>query len=463
MITPASTRWASLALALLVLLPLCLTAGSNAQAQRISLLRDAEIEQFLQDYSHPLFAAAGLDPAAVEIYLVGDPSLNAFVTNGLKMFIHTGLITSADTPNQIEGVIAHEAGHLAGGHQQRGAEAMAAASRPAMLSLVLGAAAIAAGAPEAGMGIMGLGQTIGLAEYLSYSRGQEAAADQAAVSYLETVGSSGQGLVEFFDKISNRQLLSARRPDPYFQTHPLALQRMVSLRERVEAQSHFEVADSEEEILRLKMIQAKIHGFMQDTMVTLRQYPLQDQSKPARYARAVAYYRSSQLDKALREVDRLIEEEPENPFFEELKGQMLFEHGKVREALAPHRRAMELAPQYALLRINLARALIALETQEEVKEAIDVLKIALQIEPDNGFGWSQMARGYSYIGREEMANLAQAQAFFAWGNLAEAHRFASRARGQLEVGSPEHLQALDIIAASEETAREARRSNNNRR
>ncbi|MEM9990015.1 MAG: M48 family metalloprotease, partial [Pseudomonadota bacterium] len=350
-----------------------------AKAQGISLLRDAEIEQFLRDYSDPVLVAAGLDPAAVDIYLVGDPSLNAFVANGLKMFYHTGLITEADTPNQILGVIAHETGHLAGGHQQRGAAARAQASRPMMLSLVLGAAAIAAGSPEAGMSILGLGQTVSVAEALAYNRGQEAAADQAAITYLETIGASGEGLVEFFEKLSNRQLLRSRRPDPYFQTHPLPLQRMNNLRERVANQKNVTHRDTEEDIFRLRMIQAKIHGFMQDSYTTLRQYPLSDQSPPARYARAVAYYRGSELEKALREVDRLIEEDQDNPYFQELKGQMLFEHGKVWESVGPHRKSTELAPQYALLKINLARALIALESQAELEEAISILRLALQI------------------------------------------------------------------------------------
>jgi predicted Zn-dependent protease len=427
-----------------------------SQAHAQTLLRDAEIEEYLSDYARPLFEAAGLEREVVEIYLVGDSSLNAFVTNGLKVFVHTGLILAADTPNQIEGVLAHETAHLAGGHQQRGRDAMATASRPALLSLVLGAAVIAAGAPEAGFGIAGLGQQIGMAEFLSYSRGQESAADQAAVDYLDTVGSSGQGLLEFFDKLANRQLITSRRIDPYLQSHPLALSRMNRLRDRVEQSPHAEVADSEDEIVRLKMIQAKINGFMNDTQVTMRQYPLRDQSPPARYARAVGYYRASQLDKALTEIERLIEEQPDNPFFAELKGQMLFEHGKIAESVAPHRRSTELAPQFALLKINLARALIALEDRPQTEEAVVILREALQKEPENSFGWAELARAYAFLGDEPQAALAQAQSLYARGNLPEAHRFASLARDKLEPGTPEHLQALDIVVASEDMARKAR-------
>lgn len=440
--------------ALLACLVVSFVMGA-ARAQ--TLLRDAEIEQYLRDYTDPILVAAGLETEAVEIYLVGSPELNAFVTAGLKIFIHTGLITAAETPNEIEGVIAHETGHLAGGHQQRGADAYAQAARPAIMSLVLGAAIIAAGGPvDAGVAIGSLGQTIGITEYLAYNRSQESAADQAAATYLEQIGRSGQGLVDFFDKLNNRQLITANRIDPYFLTHPLALQRMNALRSRVATSTSLANVDTPDQIARLRLIQAKINGFMQGSQATLRQYPLKDQSAPARYARAVAYYRASQLDKATVEIGRLLAEQPDNPFFHELHGQMLFEHGKIAESVAPHRRSVTLAPQYALLKINLARSLIALEDKASSDEAVILLKAALQQEQDNGFAWAELARLYAFQGREELASLAQAQAFFSSGNLAEAHRFASRARDKLTAGTPEHLQALDIIAASEEEARKAR-------
>lgn len=430
-----------------------LFSAANAQ----SLLRDAEIEQFLKDYADPLFAAAGLDPKFVKVYIVGDNSLNAFVTAGQKVFVHTGLIVTADTPNQIQGVLAHETGHIAGGHQQRGSEAYAKASKPAMLSLVLGATVIAAGGPpEAAFALGGLGQTVGIAEYLSYSQGQESAADQAGVSYLEAVGASGEGLIEFFGKLKNNQLIRASKIDPYLSTHPMALKRMNRLRERVEAQPSFDVKDSPEEIDRLHMIQAKINGFMQAPQATMRQYPLADHSDPARYARAVAYYRDSRLQDALREIGRLIDAHPDNPFFWELKGQMLFEHGKIAESIAPHERSVQLAPQYALLKVNLARSLIATERNDDVKHAVTILQDALRMENDNSFAWSELARAEALLGNEAAASLAQAQAFFARGDLPSAHRFASRARDLLEPGTPAHLQALDIIATTEDIARKAR-------
>ena len=425
-----------------------------AQAAAQTLLRDAEIEAYLRDYTNPLLEAAGLEPSGVDLYLVGDRSLNAFVAGGANIFVHTGLIVEADTPNQLEGVLAHETGHIAGAHLARGSEAISAASKPALMSLVLGAALVAAGAPDAGMAAIGLGQSVAQGQFLTYSQGQESAADQAAATYLETVGSSGEGLVEFFGKLSNRQLLTSRRIDPYLQTHPLASRRQSRLRERVADNGN--PPDTEEERLRLRMIQAKINGFMDAPYTTLRRYPLSDQSEPARYARAVAYYRAADLAKATREIDRLIEEQPRNPYFAELKGQMLFEHGKVAASVAPHRRSVELQPDAALLRINLARALVATEDRASVEEAVGVLGVALDMEPKNGFGWTELARAQARLGDEALASLAQAEAFFAFGDLPEAHRFATRAQGMLEPGTNAHQQALDIINASRDAAAKAR-------
>ncbi|MCI5047072.1 MAG: M48 family metalloprotease [Aquisalinus sp.] len=443
---------------LLVLLPaLFLLGTSGAFAQ--SFLRDAEIEQFLEDYSRPLFEAAGLPAESVGIHLIGDPSLNAFVANGLNMYVFTGLITAAEVPNEIEGVIAHETGHMAGGHLQRSDEAIRAASRPMMLSLVLGTAAIIAGAPDAGIGIIGLGQQVGQANFLSYSRGQESRADQAAITYLDDVGSSSQGLVDFFRKLRNQQIITFNQANPYYQTHPLANSRMTALEARVQESENLDNVDTEEEIMRLKMIQAKIHGFLQNSQTTLRQYPLADTSAPARYARAVAYYRGSNLNAGLREIDSLIAEQPENPFFYELKGQMLFEHGRIAESVEPHRRSSELAPQYALLKVNHARALVALEREAQMNEAIDILKLALNMEPDNIFGWTELARAYSAIGRDDLAAFATAEAYFNAGVPHEAHRFATRASKLLNEQTPEWRQANDIIRATAEDAAKFQRRN----
>ncbi len=421
-----------------------MTAG-EASAQ--SLLRDAEIEQWLDDYSRPIFRAAGLPADEIEILIVGDQSFNAFA-GGLTMGVNSGLITLSDTPNEIEGVIAHEAGHIAGGHTARSDEAYSAATRPMILSLVLAAGAIAAGAPDAGLGILALGQTVGIANALKYSRGQESSADQAALSYLDAVGHSGAGLIQSFKRLSGSQIVHSQRVNPYLQSHPLALARVNALEERAQTLSHFDAKDSPEEIHRLRMIQAKILGFMQPSQFTLRQYPLSDTSDPAQYARAVAYYRGTEMEKALKEIDALLEKHPENPFFHELKGQMLFEFGRVADSVEPHRRSVALLPDKALLRINLGRALAASEETDDLNAAVKELKAALLVEPDNSFGWFELARAQGALGHDGLADLAMAESRYNVGAKPDAAQFARRALQRIPKGTPEWRQANDIIVAS---------------
>jgi predicted Zn-dependent protease len=424
-----------------------MVAASVSGAAAQSVLRDAEIEQFLDDYSLPVFRAAGIPADEIKILIIGDQTLNAFA-GGLVMGVNTGLFTISDTPSQIQGVIAHEAGHIAGGHSARSDEAMSAATRPMLLSLVLAAGAIAAGAPDAGIGILGLGQRIGIANALTYSRGQESSADQAALTYLDAIHRSGAGLIESFEKMRNDQLIHGQKVNPYLQSHPLAVQRITALTERAKASPYFDVKDSPEEIERLHLIQAKIRGFMQDVNVTLRQYPLSDQSEPALYARAVAYYRSADLDRALREIDRLLAAHPDNPYYNELKGQMLFEFGRVADAIEPHRRSVELAPGKALLLINYGRALAATEDPKNLDLAVGELKSALLIEPDNSFGWFELARAYGSLDNEPLADLAMAESRYNDGAKPDAASFAMRARSKLKRGTPEWRQATDIIVAS---------------
>ena len=418
---------------------------SSANAQ---LLRDAEIEQWLDDYSRPLFRAAGLPADQIDILIIGDPTPNAFA-GGLTMGIHTGLITTADRPNQVEGVIAHEAGHIAGGHTARSDEALSSASRPLLLSLALAAGAIAAGAPDAGIGILGLGQTIGVANLLKYSRSQESAADQAAITYLDTVGHSSRGLIEFFGKLRNYQVITGRRVNPYLQTHPLANARVSALTERAKRSESYLKSDPPEEIARFRLIQAKIKGFLQETRFTLREYPLTDQSDPALYARAVAFYRASDIDTSLQEINKLLARYPDNPYYHELKGQMLFEFGRPSESIAPHRKSVELAPDKALLRINLGRALLATEDTLKYEEAISILKSGLLIEPDNSFGWFELARAHGGLGEIGLAHLATAESRYHVGDKNQANQFARQALSILEHGTPEYRKATDIIVATQ--------------
>ena len=423
-------------------------APISASAQGISLLRDAEIEAWLDDYSRPIFAAAGLNPKSIQILIVNDPTFNAFA-GGRYMGVNTGLFTFAKTPNEIEGVIAHEAGHLAGNHSARTAEAMANAGRPMILGLLLAGAAIAAGAPEAGIGLLGLGQNVALADFLVYSRSQEATADQSSITYLDRLGRSTKGAMDIWSRMRNYQIITGQRVNPYLQSHPLANERFSALQERAMKSPYFDRQDSPEEMHRLHLIQAKIKGFLHDPMETLRDYPLSDQSDPAHYARAVAYYRNSEIDKALKEIRHLTSEHPEFPYFHELEGQILFEYGQVAESIEPHRKSVALLPNSALMRVNLGRALLASGEPALINEAATELKRATLAEPDNSFAWFELARAYSQLGDDAKANLATAESRFHSGAMPDANQFARRALPGLERGTSEWRKAMDIILATQ--------------
>ncbi len=443
---------------LLILAIMALPSG--ARAQSISLIRDAETERMIRAYSNPILAAAGLQPSSVRIYLINDPAINAFVTVGRRMFIHTGLILAADTPNQIVGVIAHETGHIAGAHVARFDDAAAAATTPALVTMALGILAVAAGAPDAGLALLLGGQHVAQRRFLSFSRIQEASADQAAVTYLDSLGISSQGLIEFFGKFRDQELLVPGRRDPFVRTHPLSSDRIGALRSRVAESPHTQKSDTPEDIRQLNLVKAKIRGFLDRPEVTFRRYPDSDTSQEARYARTVAHFQRGSVDLALAEVDPLIATDPQNPYFRELKGQALFESGRPADAVVSYREAVQLLPTEGLFKLLLGQALLATDevgTDKAVAEqALVHLKAAARQDGENSFVWHQLAIAYSRLENETMANLATAERFYIAGNAGRAARFAARARSRLPPGSPEWNRANDILQASQEAARRRR-------
>ncbi len=423
---------------------LLITTLSTAAAQA-SGIRDTEIERLIRGYADPLLRAAGIQPDTVDIYILSDPTINAFVTRGSDMYIHTGLLVQADTPLQVKGVLAHEIGHIAGGHVARMSDAFAAARTPILVTMGLGLLAMAAGSPDAGIALISSGQHIAERAILRHSRIQESSADQAAITYLTRVGESGRGLLEITEKFRHMEVLSARNQNPYVRTHPLSSDRIASLSERVVTSPYADVEDTPAEVFAFKMIQAKLHGFMDKPQIVFRLYPERTASLPNIYARAIAHYRIPDIDKAIADVNRLLEKQPDNPYFHELMGQILFENGRVEDAIPYHQKSVDLMPDAPLLRINLAQALLATDNRAYDKAAIDNLETALQFETDNAFAWYQLAIAYGRENELGKANLATAERYFYNRRLPQAVQFAKRARHDLPKGTPQWQRATDII------------------
>lgn len=427
---------------------LCM-AFSAVQASAQSLLRDTEIEETLREFTDPILRAGGLTPSSVDIYLVNDPSLNAFVTRGQNIFLHSGLILEADNPNQLKGVIAHETGHITGGHIVRSDYGNRSAYGSMLIAAGVGLAAILAGETGAGALVLGGSQQFGALEALSYSRVNESAADQYAFEYMDRTGQSSQGLIEFFENFRAQEVLSQARRYPYFRGHPLSSDRIDALRERVRDSEHTDTTDTEVELHKHAMMQAKLRGFLNGPAEVYSRFPLSDQSKPARYARAVANFKQADLRNAIKEIDSLIEDEPENPYFHELKAQILYESGKGVEAIAPSRRALELKPNSPLLQIALAQATLATRDPGDYSKAEDLIKLALQTESTNSYGWYLLADVYERQGKTALAKYATAERFYAVGDIQSARDFAQRAQEELVRSSPQWRRASDIIVVTE--------------
>lgn len=417
-----------------------------ALAQQI--LRDAETEAFMADMSGQLVKAAGMEPKNVQVMVINDPEINAFVAGGQYVWVHSGLIEQADNVNQLQGVVAHELGHIEGGHVIRSGEGIKDATSVTLLSLVLGAAAIAAGGAEAGMGIMGLGQQAAMTKFLAFSRGQESSADLAGARYLSKAGLSGKGSLEFFKKLQNQEYrLAIPQDNSYGRTHPLSGERINVLREVYTVDPAWERPVDPALEARFERIKAKLIGFVSEPTQTLQKYPETDQSIPAHYARAYAWHKSAYPQKALEEADALLAAAPDDPYFLELKGQILLESGRPRDAVAPLREAVKITNQ-PLIAVLLSHALIATEDEANFAEAEQVLRLAVQRDRENPFAWYQLGVVYERRGDTPRAALATAERYAMMGEHPMALRSADGAMQGLKPGTVDYLRAQDIAMTS---------------
>ena len=436
---------------MMVGLALLFAAAQPAAAQ--SLLRDSETELLFKNISDPLISAAGLDPKSVRVVLLNDPEINAFVAQGQVVYIHSGLLTAADNVGQLQGVIAHELGHVAGGHAIRGSEGANKATVITILSLVLGVAAIAVGAGDVGLGVIAAGQQAALGSYLAFSRAQESTADLAGASYLGKAGVSGKGSLEFFKKLQNQEYrLAIFAKDSYDRTHPLSSERIATLEQIYQKDPAWNRPSDPALEARFQRVKAKLVGFVTPKEAVVR-YPESDQSVPAHYARAYAYHLGAYPDKAADEADALLKTAPDDPFFLELKGQILLEGGKPKDAIAPLRKAVAEAPDQPMIAVMLGHALISSDKPENFAEAKQVLKNAVNRDNDNPFAWLQLGMVYDREGDEPRAALATAERNNLTGENKLALASAKMALAGLKPGTPDYLRAQDIAMVSEEAVK----------
>ncbi len=430
----------------------------SGAAQAGGLIRDAETEKLIRDYARPIFKASGLYGQNVKIHIVSDRAFNAFVVDGQNMFIHVGAIVNSKTPNQLIGVLAHETGHITGGHLARFRSQLKKAQSASLMLQILSIAAMVGGAAsgnnmgQAGGAALHGGNALIQRSILAYRRVEESSADRAALSFLNATHQSAKGMLQTFEFFADQGLASLRSADPYLQSHPMPRQRLAQLRDLARQSPYFNRLDKPQLQHRHEMVKAKLIGFLDNPATVFNLYRKSNRSMPAQYARAIASYRQSGLKSFLPKINALIAREPDNPYFYEIKGQFLFEGGRPRNAVRPLRKAVSLAPDEPLLRVILAQALLGsnddlLGSNDDllVDEAIRHLRKALGREDKYATGYRQLATAYARKRKISNAELASAQAYFYEGRLELAKQQARRAQKKFKNGSAKWLIADDIL------------------
>jgi predicted Zn-dependent protease len=430
--------------------------AAPAQQDKGMILRDTETEQLLRDYTRPVLRAAGLEKQNIQIVIVNESVFNAFVADGHRIFVNYGALMQSQTPNQVIGVLAHETGHLAGGHLAKLHEQLAQAQTQMIIAMVLGAGAVIAGGKNGGStgGLTNAGAAALSAPtevirhtLLAYQRQQEENADRAGVKFLTATGQSAKGMYDTFKRFSDESLFAAHGADPYLQSHPMAPERVAALEEVARSSPFWDKKDDPALQARHDMMRAKISAFMERQDTVYHRYPLSDTSLPARYAHAITTYLHGDLRSALAQIDGLIQVQPANPYFYELRGQALLEGGKPAEAIAPLRRAVQLSNNAPLIEMLLGQALVATDNKAYTDEAIAILRAAVTRETEAPLGFSQLAMAYGRKGDFAEADLASAQAAYLRGDNKTARDLASRAKTRFAVGTPGWVKADDIVVA----------------
>ncbi len=425
-----------------------------------SVLRDAETEKFLSDISEGMAKSAGLQPGALKLYLIGDNSINAFVAQGQAIYVNSGTIEAAENYNELQGVIAHELGHIEGGDAVRSDAAVTGAMRVSLLSLLLGAAAIAAGAPEAGMAAMMAGQSAAEGKFLAYSRQQEGSADASAVRHLNDAHITGKGMVSFFTKLKREEYRltpSYTKIETYDVDHPMSQDREQFMRDALSKSPYWDKPLDPALQARFKRIQGKLVGYMDDPTTALNKYPQSDQSPAALYARAYAWHRSGYPDQAAGEIAKLVATAPHDPYYLELKGQVLLEAGHPREAIPPLREAVSNSGNAPLISATLGHALVATDDPANLKEAAQVLKVTTQRDLENPDAWYNLGLVYTRMGDEPRAQLATAEKLSLEGKPGLAASSAEMAMRGIPAGTPDWLRAQDIALTGRDEAKRQRK------
>ncbi len=424
---------------------------SLADGNNITLIRDAETENLLYTIAKPLFITAGLNPDNVKIHIVQDTALNAFVAAGQNMFINTGTISKAENVDELIGVIAHETGHMYGGHIARGSEALSKAQANSLAAVVLGGiAGVATGRGDVAAALVMGGQSSTMGSYMSYRQSEERAADQFAIKALNENNISIDGLTAFMSRIKNNELLISNSNDSYYRTHPLTSERITFLRNASATQKNAQPISANINH-EFALVKAKLTGYTEDYNETLSLYPLSNKSEEALYARSVAYYRIGNFSKSLKEVSKLINITPNYPYFYELKGQIAFESGDIQVAEQAYQVAYNELPDNALIASDYAKTLVESTDTAKLKKAAEILEKAVEMDTESSENWKRLAKVYSNLNQQALAYYCSSEYLLLTGDKKTAKSYAIKAKKSSYKFSKTRLMRIeDIINFSED-------------
>ena len=418
--------------AFLCVLMLSISSGA------VSVIRDTETEELLLGYIRKIFKAAGLPPENAEVVILNDPSINAFVAGGQTIYVHTGLILKTKTPDELMFVLSHETGHIVGGHITRGYQALKNAQTTALISTVIGGVlAVASGSPEAGIALMAGGQMSSVGLFTKYRQTEESAADRIAVDIMKKLGYSLKGFEEVMKAIKSEDRLNNTNDDTYLRTHPLTQTRVSDIERFLKNQPalHHEEA--------FDLVRAKLAGFLEKPDKIRMNYSGNKTSDL--YATAIADYRQNNFPKAFEKINILIEREPQNPYFQELKGQLYFETGKLDQSSTYYQKAYELKPDSALIQLSYAQVLLEQGGREKAAQAENLLNKVVQKEFDSSFGWQLLSKAYHRQGKTDKAEYAMIEYLRAINQLPQAQKRAKKLLDSVPKGSVIHQRLKDIL------------------
>lgn len=416
---------------------------ANIMAEKI--IRDSEIESVISEIIEPLKKVAHLPD--LKIHILDNPEINAFTTGGEEIFVNTGLITNFPRPDAFRGVMAHEMGHIKGYHVAR---QISNAFNQGKLSLATIAIGIAGAALTGKSELLGIGVFTGYDMFeknvLKYSRSHESSADQAAFQMLEKSGNSVVGMRDLFKYFLS--LHGESGLNPYFLTHPVNSERLASVEDFLKTSKYKNSTNTSGLNKRFERMSSKLIAFtVKDPEFLLSKIDTVSDQEIAQYMRAICYTRLGRHDESIKTIDTLLAKYPNDPYFNELKGQVLFGYGK-KESLAYFEKALNLKPGDNLLKMNIVISAISVYRygdREKLRPYVEYLKDIRFEEPDSLEPYYYLGQYYQLLGDQPLGQIYLARFYDKQGDKKRAKQFAKAAKEKLDPDSTEYYWAEDII------------------